>query len=343
MRKTLFLCLCFCLLFLSRTAATDFGDFSGDNDYGSSSDSGWSSSGSYSDSGSYSSSGGYSGSGGWSGGGWDSGYSSSGGHSSSGDGWSGGTRGDPSVGDSIALGILAILFVPILLALNMAGSSWFTSGRSSPKPKRRSVDPPGAARTNPYTLLSIKGYPSVDPGFTEEGFRKRLSYIYVQLQHAWQAKDLKPVRPYLTDALFQQYDLQLNSYRNTGTTNVMENITVQNVTLSGWKRQGEEDLIVAVLRARLRDYVIEDATGKLVRGSRTAEKIMEYEYTMTRPRGVKTGTAGGMQTVNCPNCGSALSINQSTVCPYCGSTVQAPAANWVISEIKGLSQRTVGK
>ena len=102
--------------------------------------------------------------GGWSSGDWDSGYSSSGSHSSSG-GWSGGTRGDSSVGDSVVLVLLVILGAPILFALNMAGTDRFKIGRPSP-PKRRTVNPPGAPRTNPYTLRPIKGYPSVDQGFT---------------------------------------------------------------------------------------------------------------------------------------------------------------------------------
>ena len=200
-----------------------------------------------------------------------------------------------------------------------------------------------AERTDPSTLRPISDYRSVDPDFSEEAFKRRRSAIYVHLQHAWQAKDLKPVQPFLTDALFYQYDRQLNNYRDSGTTNVMEQIEVQDVSISGWKREGEEDVIIAELRAKLIDYVINDATGELVRGSRTAEKHMEYEYAMSRRTGVKTPVSSRKRTVKCPNCGFAVVINQSAVCPYCDSRIQASAIDWTISGIKGLSQRTVEK
>ena len=381
MRKILLLCLF--LLFLTHTAATDFGDFSGDSDYGGGWDSGWSSSSSsdwsssYSSSSSHSSSGysssssssGYSGS---SGSHSSSGYSSSGysgsssSHSSSSySGSSGSSSGSSSGGSSGSSGnsgssgksgssksgysdnvyiiesiLTCVVFVAVLFGSFALGSSFDSDIMDD---QEASDDPPGAERTDPSTLRPISDYCSVDPDFLTWAFKQRLSNIYIELQHAWQAKDLEPVRPYLTDALFQQYDLQLNNYRRTGTTNVMEQVAVQGITLIGWMQQGNEDVIIARLQARLIDYVVNDATGELVRGSRTAEKYMTYEYSMSRRTGAKTASTDGMRTVNCPNCGSALDINQSAVCPYCGSTVQAQAANWVISGIKGLSQRTVEK
>ena len=209
--------------------------------------------------------------------------------------------------------------------------------------RKRETVPPGAMRTSIYDVKPIISYSSVDPNFSVEAFKQRLSNIYVRLQNAWQAKDLEPVRPFLTDALYNQYDMQLSNYRHTKTTNVVEHIAVLGISITGWKQQGGEDVIIAVLRSRINDYVIDDATGQVVRGSRTAEKFMEYEYALSRKTGVKTASAKGVRTVNCPNCGSPIDINQSAVCKYCGSTLQAAPEDWVISGIKGLSQRTVGR
>ena len=324
MRKVLFFCLC--ILILSRVAADDFGDFAGSSDYGGS-DSGWSSS----DSG-WSSSGG-----GWDSGSWDSGYS-------------GGYRGG---GGSLSGGAMLIALVAMIV---LAGISYCVNNytndpfgrndysRRTTTPVRRATNPrpSGAMRTSIYDVKPIISYSSVDPNFSVEAFKQRLSNIYVRLQNAWQAKDLEPVRPFLTDALYNQYDMQLSNYRHTKTTNVVEHIAVLGISITGWKQQGGEDVIIAVLRSRINDYVIDDATGQVVRGSRTAEKFMEYEYALSRKTGVKTASAKGVRTVNCPNCGSPIDINQSAVCKYCGSTLQAAPEDWVISGIKGLSQRTVG-
>ena len=337
MKKILLFCLC--ILILSRVAADDFGDFSGSYDYGGGG--GWSSSG-----------GGWSSSGG--GGGWSSGGGSGGG------GWSGGGGGGYSGGGGgggdvlvillAVVGTLAVIGIPYFFKYYMGD---LFEGDCDPTPDRKRYStpgrriyvpqPPGAMRTSIYDVKPIISYSSVDPNFSVEAFKQRLSNIYVRLQNAWQAKDLEPVRPFLTDALYNQYDMQLSNYRHTKTTNVVEHIAVLGISITGWKQQGGEDVIIAVLRSRINDYVIDDATGQVVRGSRTAEKFMEYEYALSRKTGVKTASAKGVRTVNCPNCGSPIDINQSAVCKYCGSTLQAAPEEWVISGIKGLSQRTVGK
>ncbi|MBQ1291811.1 MAG: zinc-ribbon domain-containing protein [Lachnospiraceae bacterium] len=48
-----------------------------------------------------------------------------------------------------------------------------------------------------------------------------------------------------------------------------------------------------------------------------------------------------MKTVNCPNCGAPLSINETAKCPYCGTVVTVPNTDFVISSIRGLKQKTV--
>ena len=333
MRKVLFFCLC--ILILSRVAADDFGDFSGSYDYGGGG--GWSSSG-----------------GGWSSGGGGGGWSGSGGGysggSRSGGGYSGGGGGDVLFLALAVVGTLAVFGIGYFFKYYLGD---LFEGDLDPTPDRKrystpvrriyNPQPPGAVRTSMYDVKPIISYSSVDPNFSVEAFKQRLSNIYVRLQNAWQAKDLEPVRPFLTDALYNQYDMQLSNYRHTKTTNVVEHIAVLGISITGWKQQGGEDVIIAVLRSRINDYVIDDATGQVVRGSRTAEKFMEYEYALSRKTGVKTASAKGVRTVNCPNCGSPIDINQSAVCKYCGSTLQAAPEDWVISGIKGLSQRTVGK
>jgi rubrerythrin len=72
---------------------------------------------------------------------------------------------------------------------------------------------------------------------------------------------------------------------------------------------------------------------------------MTYEWTLSRSKGMKTperAAGGGTATIQCPNCGAPLEINQSAQCPYCGSVINAEAYDWVISAVRGLSQRTGG-
>ena len=201
---------------------------------------------------------------------------------------------------------------------------------------------PGAQATDASTLRSMNDYLALDPQFSEAAFREKLSNMYVQFQNAWQDKDLTPLRPYLTDAFFNKCDRQLDAYRQNRQTNRIDRPSVLGVELVGWKQEAGVDLVVARLRTRIVDYVVDDATGSVVRGSNTAEKFMEYEWDLVRTSGQTTGESAGTTVQSCPHCGAPIDVNHTAVCEYCGSVLTTDTFDWAVREIKGLSQRTVG-
>lgn len=263
----------------------------------------------------------YGGGGDWGGGGsWDSDSS-----------WdSGGDYGDS---DEISLpGILIILIIVVIVSL-----------RDTAKRKKKRSGGAQIRGAAPTTGLQPMGdIMTWDPDFSGDDVKQRLSNLYVQMQNCWQAKDLSPLRGDFTDQQFAQYDRQLQKYRDAGQTNIVERIAVLGVDLKGVKRDDKNDILVARLRTRVTDYVIDDATGKVVRGSKTAEKFMEYEWTLVRARGGKTRKQEGDEAFHCPSCGAPMDINQSAKCAYCGTVVSKADYDWVIAGIKGLSQRTAG-
>ena len=100
------------------------------------------------------------------------------------------------------------------------------------------------------------------------------------------------------------------------------------------------DHMIVEMSTRIVTYTTDDSTGAVVRGDRSAEKFMTYEWDMARTSGVLTQAQAEMKTVNCPNCGAPLTINKSAKCPYCESVVTLDEHDWVLFSIKGLSQRT---
>ncbi|MEG2004366.1 MAG: hypothetical protein RR057_07175, partial [Clostridia bacterium] len=101
------------------------------------------------------------------------------------------------------------------------------------------------------------------------------------------------------------------------------------------------DMIYARLNTRVTDYVVDDKTGDIIRGSDKAEKFMEYEWTLVRTKGKQTSTEEQTESIHCPSCGAPLNINKTAKCEYCGAVVSTNDYDWVISAIKGISQRTV--
>ena len=291
----------------------DFGDFAGDNDYGD-----WGGNDDW-------------GNDDW---GWDSNddYDSNGGFVYVPGGSSGGSGGGSTVGSIV----MALIIVAVIVFFVLR-----RRGGSSANPNNKPVAP-GAQATDPSTLKPMSEYLTLDPTFSESEMREKISNLYVQFQDAWHAKDLTPLRPYLSDAYFAQSDRQLDTYRRNHQTSYIDRISVMDVSLSGFKQSEGKDYIYARLKTRITNYVLDDNTGNLVRGSKTAEKFMEYEWEMVRSSGKTTVGASGTVVQNCPNCGAAVNINRTAQCEYCGSIITVDSFDWVVNGIKGLSQRTVG-
>lgn len=289
----------------SLLARADFGDFAGDYDFGGGDYGGYDSDDDYD----------------YGGGGYYYGGSSSG--SSSG---SGGVVG------AVIVWLIIIFIIVFAVVKNKKSGGPGTVVRGA-----------GGQATPMNLLQPIGNYTRLDPGFSEAAMREKISNLYVQFQNAWHNKDLSPLRPYMTDAYYAQSDAQLEHYRRDRQTSYLERIAVLGVQLSGFTQQNGNDVMVARINARFVNYVLDDNTGALVRGSRTAEKFMEYEWRLERTSGRVTGREGGMTVHNCPNCGAPLNINRTAKCEYCGSIVQVDSFDWVVSGITALSQRTVGR
>ncbi len=177
-----------------------------------------------------------------------------------------------------------------------------------------------------------------DPDFNEEQFMARVSNIYVQLQEAWESKDWKKVRPFESDELFNMHKRQLQEFIDSNTTNVVDDIAVLKTALDNYREHGEIETLDVYLKARIRDYVKDDATKKVIEGDPKQEIIMEYILSMSRKKGVPTRIGEGTTVNTCPNCGANVSINASGECEYCGSVVTSGDFDWVLTRLDVLSQ-----
>ncbi|SEH55223.1 Tim44-like domain-containing protein [Ruminococcus flavefaciens] len=189
-------------------------------------------------------------------------------------------------------------------------------------------------------LRSIYEYLDIDPDFSNPDFIEKVSNLYVRFQNEWQNKNIEPLRPYMTSAMFAQMDRQLDKYRQNNQTNHVERIAVLNTEILGWRQESGLDVIVIQLDTRIVDYVTDDNTGAIVRGDNTHEKFMTYEWTLVRTTGVTTSKSTGTTSQTCPYCGAHIDINQNTVCEYCGSVLTTDTFDWAVSSIKGISQHT---
>lgn len=255
-----------------------------------------------------------------------------GGNGGGGNDWGGGTI---IIGDLDSPTVIVIAVIIIVACIVIAASK----KKNTPTANSRPVT--NVPKATPASALRpMESYKELDPNFSAADMEAKISNVFVRLQAAWMAKDLSGVRTCLTDEFFTQTDRQLDAYRNSNQTNVIERIAVLGVSLTGWDQNGKNDRIIARVNARMADYVV-DASGNVVRGSKNADKFMEYEWTLVRTTGKKTGVDSDKERKNCPYCGAPLEINRSAKCEYCGNIVSTNDYDWCLASIRGLSQRTV--
>ena len=291
--------------FNAKEAKTDFGDFSGDSDYGG----GWDS--------------------------WDSG--------SSWDSWdSGGSYGGGGIvlysGDGSVFGtIFTFIFYMIIM---MQVISWLKRRNQHGNPQTHAPGTP-AMQTAGELQAALGDLKARDPGFSESRFLEDAANLYIRLQNAWTDRDLEPVRSRLSEEQYAAAERGVNQYLRAKQTNHVDRIAVLGTEIIGCSKDNRNDIIIVRMNTRIVDYVTDDATGKLVRGDKSAEKFMTYHWTMIRSLGKQTAVSGKIKAKYCPHCGAPLDLNQSGVCSYCHSVVTSDDHDWVLAKIEGVMQRTM--
>ena len=313
------------ILVVSVVSFADYGDFGANNDFG----------------------GGYDDGGGYDYGGYDYGGKSDDGYSKSRSRSSRDSDDDDGdYGSSEEVGWLpTVIVVGLLVALIVWGTHDGKSKnrvrKGGGKSSKRGYVNVGDRSTPQSALRPMTEYRSVDPDFDSAALTEMISNLYVRMQNAWTDGDISALRPYFTDALFTQFERQLAQKTAQGLVNHIDRISVQNVTLRGFRQESGADHIIVKVETRIVDYTVEKATGKIVSGSNTAERFMTYEWDMSRTTGFTTLKKDGVGRISCPNCGAPLDINVSARCEYCGGVITSGDHDWAIAKITAISQKTL--
>jgi hypothetical protein len=167
-----------------------------------------------------------------------------------------------------------------------------------------------------------------DPGYkkteAEESFRR----IFIQLQEAWSNRDMRSIRPLVTDQLYRVYSYWIEAYRAAGIRNVIADVSITSLEIVAADVDPFYDSITARIAASMIDRCIDEG-GKVVGGTSAPRSFSEY-WTFVRIAGGK-GNADGTKT--CSGCGAELKVGMTGECPYCGMLVSGTNFDWILSRI----------
>lgn len=170
-----------------------------------------------------------------------------------------------------------------------------------------------------------------DPAFTWVGFVNRIEATFNTFHKAWSSQDLAPVRPFLSDALFETQRYWVDAYKKQKLRNVTEDARVVTAHIAKVTSDKHYDAITVRIFASCIDYTL-DQEDKVVGGSK--KKARSFSEYWTFIRGAKA-TGAARAEAACPNCGAPVEkINMAGNCESCSTKVTTGEFDWVLSRIE---------
>lgn len=175
-----------------------------------------------------------------------------------------------------------------------------------------------------------------DPNFSEEEFLAWTKDLFVKLQTAWTERNFESIRTFETKDLFEQHSRQLNEYIRNNKINVVERVSVSYAGILNYENDGSKEVITIKLNAKMKDYIIDSNTSKLLEGDKDRYWNMSYRLKFVRTAGKKTELNSNASTTSCPSCGAPTNVTSSGRCEYCGNVIVTDDHDWVLSALEAI-------
>ena len=189
-------------------------------------------------------------------------------------------------------------------------------------------------------LNGAQEFLAANPDFNEEEFLAKVEKAFVEVQTAWGNGDIRPVRRFLSDGVYQRFNTQIAMMGLLQQRDEISNLSVLSRFIDCVEQDGLYDILHVAVTAGMRDIFVCDTNHDLDSPG-GYETFTEY-WTFLRKRG-----QGGKDiyfTQNCPNCSAPLppDMGDAGSCPYCKSFVNSGEYDWVLSEITQVDDYAIG-
>lgn len=182
---------------------------------------------------------------------------------------------------------------------------------------------------DPRLSATKREFDGRNPDHSWPGFEERVRTTFLSLQEAWSRREWERARPLESDALFQTHRFWMERYAAFSLVNRVEQVAVTRVAVAKIEVDAFYEAITVRIFAQALDWT-EDASGKVVGGSKTSPRAFSEYWTFLRaiPGSVAAPS-------NCPSCGAALTPGGgATVCASCGGKLVGGGFDWVASRIE---------
>jgi len=175
-----------------------------------------------------------------------------------------------------------------------------------------------------------------DPAFELAALLDKVKTAFTKTQEAWFARELLPVRPFLSDAMYQRLKTQLALLSDQGIRNAIADLQIQDVQLIGLDQSEWYDTVHVRVEASLRDVDVAANTpddAALAAAQKANPEAFVEVWSFVRKPGAQTRIGADLFQGKCPNCGAPYKGGASNTCEFCGAVVNSGNYDWTLSEI----------
>ncbi len=171
-----------------------------------------------------------------------------------------------------------------------------------------------------------------DPQFALATVLPRAERAFSAIQDAWSNQDLGPVQPFLSDAVFERFSLQISDLRRRKVRDVMKDLSVSGSQVVAIDSDEHYDVMHVLITASGINFREHLETREFLEGSDTQEAFSEV-WSFVRRGSARTSGKSGLIEGSCPNCGTTIGMQRAATCPSCQSFLRSGEHDWVLAEI----------
>jgi uncharacterized tellurite resistance protein B-like protein len=233
--------------------------------------------------------------------------------------------------------------IPLLVVLLIV-AYWVYRKKTSPGERKR-LDNIAAQRNTHVnkatTQMWVSSLQKEDSAFQLHRLFEYSRHIFNQIQEAWFQRNLQPVRPFLSDAVFQRLRVQLKLMQQQGVRDAIADWQVLSLQLVGLEKTPLFDVVHLRVDAQIRDTELpweSDDAHALNKARNAPLESFSEVWSLLRKPGVKTRLGWDLVQGLCPNCGAPFSGGASNQCEHCNAIVNSGNYEWVLAEITQASE-----
>lgn len=178
----------------------------------------------------------------------------------------------------------------------------------------------------------------VDEHFSKTEFKSFVKSVFMLIQKAWSNNDYLALRLLEADNLYYEHKVIIQDFIKKGIVDKREKIGIKGVLLKDFRVEGNKEILVVALTARMnRNFDETVFRSKDWTDRRTVDNDGDVPYIMTfvRKKGVRSHTRN-LSNSNCPNCGATIDIKEDGICNYCNTSLVTGEVDWILVDIKNI-------